>query len=94
MLNGSYYVIEYSPIRQSELPEDLRVNGIRVYIFDDLRSFILNWQNFGWYLNQSSGEFLLKDYFTFLQETVTLADRALLHALHSAATNKKYLNQK
>jgi glutathione synthase/RimK-type ligase-like ATP-grasp enzyme len=69
-LNGSYYVIEYSPICLSELPEDLHVNGVPgVYIFDSSGSFHFEPGKY-WVSELALREFLLKDYLPS-QETVT-----------------------
>jgi glutathione synthase/RimK-type ligase-like ATP-grasp enzyme len=71
-LNGNYYVIEYSPIFQSELPEDLHVNGVPgVYIFDGSGSFHFEPGKF-WVSELALREFLLMDYLPS-QETATFA---------------------
>ena len=69
-LNGNYYVIEYSPVCLSELPEDLIVNGVPgVYMFDGIDCFRFQPGKY-WTAELALREFLLKDYLSF-QEIVS-----------------------
>jgi hypothetical protein len=61
-LDGNYYIIEFSPVYQIELPEDLVVNGVPgVYIFDDDETFHFEAGRY-WVHELVLKEFLLKDY--------------------------------
>jgi glutathione synthase/RimK-type ligase-like ATP-grasp enzyme len=61
-LDGNYYVIEYSPVCLSELPEDLHVNGVPgVYILGGSQSFHFEPGKY-WLAELALREFLLKDY--------------------------------
>jgi glutathione synthase/RimK-type ligase-like ATP-grasp enzyme len=61
-LDGNYRIVEFSPVCQVELPEDLVVNGVPgVYIFDDDETFHFEAGRY-WVHELVLKEFLLKDY--------------------------------
>lgn len=66
--DGKYYVIEFSPMCQMKLPEQLHVNGIPgVYILDDDDSFHFQPGKY-WVYELAIKEFLLKDYLPKIQK--------------------------
>jgi glutathione synthase/RimK-type ligase-like ATP-grasp enzyme len=65
-LDGLFYIIEFSPICQMELPEELHVNGIPgVYIFDDDHTYHFEEGRY-WLHELALKEFFLKDYLSRL----------------------------
>ena len=75
-LDGNYYVIEYSPVCLSELPEDLIVNGVPgVYMFDGIDSFHFKPGKY-WVAELALREFLLKDYLPFKEIVSFESDQA------------------
>lgn len=67
--DGKYYIIEFSPMCQMKLPEQLHVDGVPGrYVFDDDDSFYFQPGKY-WVYELAIKEFLLRDYLPKILQT-------------------------